>query len=84
MKKKRVDFNLKCTCGAKSPIFESKGKWYSHCVGCGRLVFWSNPALTERAKYSGAVCPHKPKLVACKSGKTTFCRICRVRVFIPS
>lgn len=84
MKKNRADFNLNCLCGAKSPVFESKGKWFSHCISCGMLVFWSNPALSERAKYGGVVCNHKPQLEVCKGGKTSFCKICRVRIFVPN
>jgi len=82
----RTDLSLKCPCGAVSPVFESKGKWNSHCVNCGRVTFWSSPVLTERLKYGSQLCKHKPEIKPCKNPKilTSFCLICRVRVFLPA
>ena len=81
----RTNLILKCPCGVASQVFESKGKWNSHCVNCGRVTFWSNPVLTERLKFSGQLCKHKPELTPCKNQKTltSFCLVCRVRVFLP-
>ena len=60
-------------------------KWFSHCVSCGRLVFWTSYQLTERVKAGGKLCPHEPELKICKDGmsKTSWCKACRVRVFVP-
>ncbi|MBA7639672.1 hypothetical protein ES703_47332 [subsurface metagenome] len=82
----RTELSLKCPCGAASPVFENKGKWNSHCVNCGRVTFWSNPLLTERVRYGGQLCKHKPEAKPCKNPKilTSFCLICRVRVFVPA
>ena len=81
----RTDLSLKCPCGAASPVFEGKG-WNSHCIACGRVTFWGNPLLTERLKFGGQLCKHKPELKPCKNPKilTSFCLICRVRVFVPA
>lgn len=80
----KTDFFIDCSCGAKSAVFENKdGKWYTHCVNCGRLTFWSNPMLTERLKFGGKLCPHNIEVRNCRSGRTSFCKICRVRVFAP-
>ncbi len=85
MGKSKTGLYLDCPCGAKSPVSEDKhSKWFSHCVNCGRLTFWSNPMLTEKLKYSGKLCPHGPKLNDCKGGKTSFCKLCRTRVFMPT
>lgn len=84
-KKTKTDLHLACPCGAKSPVFQTgDSKWYSHCVNCGRLTFWSNPMLTERLRFGGRLCPHNPEFRDCKSGKTSFCRLCRIRVFMPT
>ena len=82
----RTELSLECLCGAGSPVFENKGKWNSHCIACGRVTFRSNPLLTERLKYGGQLCKHKPETKPCKNPKilTSFCLICRVRVFLPA
>ncbi|MBN1368084.1 MAG: hypothetical protein JW967_09175 [Dehalococcoidales bacterium] len=83
-KKSKIDLNLNCSCGAKSPVIQTaESKWYSHCISCGRLTFWSNPMLTERLRYGGKLCPHNPESKDCKGGKTSFCPVCRIRVFLP-
>lgn len=85
--KTRTDILLECPCGAKAAVFQNgESQWFSHCVSCGRLVFWSNPQLTERVRAGGKLCPHEPELKLCKGGnsKTSFCKACRVRVFVPS
>ncbi len=81
--KLKTDLYLQCSCGAKSPVVQTKERWYSHCVCCGRMTFWSNPMLTERLKYGGELCSHKPAVKDCKGGKTSFCDLCRIRTFIP-
>lgn len=85
MTKKRMGIQLSCTCGAKAFVFESKDHFFSHCAACGMLTFWSNPQLTERVKLGGKLCPHSPELKLCKDGKskTSWCKLCRVRVFVP-
>jgi len=84
-KKTKTGLYIDCPCGARSPVFENKdSKWFSHCVNCGRLTFWSNPMLTERLRYGGKLCPHDPELKTCKNGKTSFCKLCRIRVFVPT
>jgi hypothetical protein len=86
-KKTKTGLYLDCPCGAKAAVFESgECRWYSHCPGCGRLTFWANPQLTERIKAGGKLCLHDPELKTCKDGKsmTSWCRACRVRVFVPS
>ena len=85
-RKVNIGIYLNCACGAKAAVFE-KGecRWFSHCVSCGRLTFWANPQLTERAKLGAKLCPHKPELKACKDGKseTSWCELCRIRTFVP-
>jgi integrase len=56
------------------------------CPGCAQLTFWTNPQLTERIKVGGKLCPHDPELKLCKDGKSTtsWCKACRVRIFMPS
>jgi len=72
-KKTKTDLYLDCPCGARSPVFQGKdSKWFSHCINCGRLTFWSNPMLTERLKYGGKLCPHNPEVRDCRNGKTSF------------
>jgi hypothetical protein len=84
-KKTKTDLYLDCSCGARSPVFQNKdSRWHSHCVNCGRLTFWSNPMLTERLKYGGKLCLHNPEVKDCKNGKTSFCKLCRIRVFMPT
>ena len=83
MKGVRTDLTLTCPCEAKSAVFQNASRWYSHCVNCGRMTFWSNPALTARAEHGGKLCSHKPEVKDCKGGKTSWCKLCRVRVFIP-
>jgi hypothetical protein len=86
MAKLKIDLYINCPCGAKSPVFQNnkESRWFSHCVNCGRMTFWSNPVLTERLKYGGNLCSHNPELKDCKSGKTSFCRFCRIRIFLPA
>lgn len=84
-KRIRTDLSLDCLCGAKSPVFVTgDSRWYSHCVNCGRLTFWSNPMLTERIRYGGKLCPHSTEMIECKGGTTSFCKTCRIRVFVPT
>ena len=86
-KKTNTGIYLDCPCGAKAVVFESgECKWYAHCPGCGRLTFWSNPQLTERVKAGGKLCSHSPELKACKNSTsmTSWCKTCRVRVFVPT
>ena len=84
-KRTKTDLSLSCPCGAKSPVFQTRdSRWYSHCVNCGRLTFWSNPMLSERLRYGGILCHDKLDAKDCKWGKTSFCRVCRIRVFMPT
>lgn len=85
-KKTNTGFYLDCPCGAKAAVFESgECKWYAHCPGCGRLTFWTNPQLTERVKAGGKLCSHYPELKACHNSTslTSWCKACRVRIFVP-
>lgn len=86
MKKTATEMHLACPCGAKAAIFEKDSRWFAHCVGCGRLVFWSSPQLTERVKAGGRLCSHNPVMRPCKDGRTetSWCSSCRVRTFAPA
>ena len=82
----RTGILMDCPCGAKAAVFgNGESRWFSHCPACGRLVFWSNYQLTERISAGGKLCAHNPDLKTCKDGKskTSWCKACRVRVFIP-
>ena len=86
-KKTRTSIQLDCPCGAKAAVFENgQCRWFSHCISCGRLTFWTNPQLTERARLGTKLCLHNPDLKLCKDGKskTSWCLACRVRVFVPA
>lgn len=85
-KKTKMDILLDCPCGAKAAVYQNaESKWFAHCVSCGRLVFWTSHQLTERVRGGGKLCPHNPELKMCKDGnsKTSWCKACRVRVFLP-
>ena len=84
MSKVKTGLFIQCPCGSKAAVFESKSRYYAHCVGCGRISFWANPQLTEKIRLGGQLCSHKPPAKDCKGGKTSFCQICRVRTFIPA
>jgi len=81
--KKRTEYNLRCNeCGALASVFAlGNSRWFSHCPGCGKMWFGSNPDLLERLKYSEAVCLHNPPRKPCKGGYTTWCPLCRIRTF---
>lgn len=81
-KKKLTEVKLGCTCGAMAPVFDIGGKGYmAQCAGCGSTTFFRSPALLERLRYGNTMCPHHPPVTPCKTGFTTWCRICRVRTF---
>ena len=83
-KKTRTDLYLDCPCRARSPVFQGKdSKWFGRYINCGRLTFWFNSMLAERLKYGGRLCPHNPEVRDCNNGKTSFCELCRTRVFVP-
>jgi len=81
--KKRTEYNIRCDeCDAKVSVFASgNNRWFSHCAGCGKMWFGSNPDILERLKHSESVCFHKPPRKPCKGGYTTWCPLCRIRTF---
>jgi len=61
-KRKPTEFFLTCECGAKARVFELEGKGFmSHYPGCGALSFFHDPALLERLRFGGQLCPHHPQ-----------------------
>ena len=82
VKKTLTQFSLTCSCGAKVPVIELAGKGYmAHCAGCGTLTFFHNPSLLARLGFGGELCPHHPERKPCPGGLTSWCDICRIRVF---
>jgi len=82
--RRKTGLFISCPCGSKAGVMEVAWGYYAHCPHCGRLTFFRNPALLEKVRLGAkAVCPHQPKMVECKGGKTSFCKVCRVRVFQP-
>jgi len=80
--RKKTEFTLACDCGARARVFETSGdKFYARCPGCGKVTFGSNTDLLERLKYGDLLCPHKPPVVPCKRGYTSWCHLCRIRTF---
>jgi len=83
--KKPTEYSLTCSCGAKVPVIELIGKGYmGHCAGCGALIFFHNSSLLTRLSYGGQLCQHQPEKKPCPGGFTSWCDICRVRVFYRS
>jgi len=85
-KKEKTGIFIDCPCGARAAVFKNgECKWFAHCPGCGRLTFWANPQIFERVKAGAKLCGHNPEPKICKGGhsETTWCKACRVRVFIP-
>lgn len=80
-KKKPTEFSLDCPCGGKAPIFELERGYMAHCPDCGAITFFDNPALLERLRFGGQLCPHHPEQKPCRGGSTSFCKVCRVRTF---
>ncbi len=80
-KKTPTEFSLDCPCGAKALIFELERGYMAHCVACGAITFFDNPALLGRLRYGGQLCPHDPKPKPCRGGHTTWCPVCRIRIF---
>jgi hypothetical protein len=75
---------IACPCGSKAAIMETGWGYYGHCPNCGRLTFFRSNALLEKVRLGAKeVCPHQPELVECKGGRTSWCRKCRVRTFLP-
>lgn len=81
VKKTPTEFTLDCPCGEKAVIFALERGYMGHCVNCGSIVFFDNPALLERLRFGGQLCSHHPKPKPCRGGHTTFCKVCRVRSF---
>ena len=80
--KKLTGLSLTCSCGAAVQVVELAGKGYmAHCAACGALTFFHNPVLLERIKFGGQLCPHHPERKPCPGGLTSWCDICRVRIF---
>jgi hypothetical protein len=79
-----TEYSLTCSCGAKVPVVElGSGKGYmGHCAACGSLTFFHNPSLLTRLSYGSQICSHRPEPKLCPGGSTTWCDICRVRVFL--
>ena len=80
-KKTLTEFSLDCPCGAKAPIFELERGYMGHCISCGSIIFFDNPALLERLRFGGQLCPHHPEQKPCPGGHTTWCPVCRIRCF---
>lgn len=81
-KKKLTEFKLGCACGAMAPVFDIGEKGYmAQCVGCGSTTFFRSPTILQRLRYGNTACPHHPPVKPCKTGFTSWCRICRVRTF---
>jgi len=83
----RTGILMDCSCGAKAMVYQNgECRWFSHCPACGRLTFVSSAQVFERVKAGGKLCPHEPEFKTCKDGKsmTSWCKVCRVRVFLPA
>ena len=83
--KKRVkiptEFSFDCDCGEKAPVFEIGKGYMAHCPSCGAVTFFQNPALLQRLRFGGGLCPHQLEKKPCRGGYTTWCPTCRVRSF---
>jgi DNA-directed RNA polymerase subunit RPC12/RpoP len=83
--KQPTEFSITCNCAAKAKVYSIGDKGYmAHCPACGALIFFRNVDLLERLNYGGSVCPHKVEAKSCTGGKTTWCPVCRVRIFYPN
>lgn len=85
-KKIGTNILLACPCGARAAVMQNgESRWFSHCLACGTIQFWSSPQLTERVRAGGRLCSHNPKPKLCKNGTsvTSWCGTCRVRMFTP-
>jgi hypothetical protein len=80
-KKTPTGLSINCRCGEKAPVFELERGYMAHCPNCGAITFFDNPALLERLRFGGQLCPHHPELKPCRGGHTAWCPICRVRSF---
>ena len=80
-KKTPTEFSLDCSCGAKAGVFALERGFMGHCVSCGSITFFDNPALLERLRFGGQLCPHHLEQKPCRGGQTTWCPVCRVRTF---
>jgi len=80
-KRKLIELALDCSCGAKARVFELEKGYMAHCPGCGTLTFFRSPELLERVRYGGELCPHRLERKPCPGGSTSWCPICRLRVF---
>jgi len=81
-KKKLTEFKLGCNCGAMAPVFDIGEKGYmAQCTGCGSTTLFRSPAILERLRDGNTACLHHAPVVPCKTGFTSWCRICRVRTF---
>jgi hypothetical protein len=80
-KKKLTEFSLDCACGQKAAVFELAKGYMGHCVDCGSVTFFENPALLQRLRFGGKLCPHQPETKPCRGGHTSWCPTCRVRSF---
>lgn len=81
-KKTKTEYQMTCQqCGAKMAVYLIKdSRFMGQCYGCGSILF--GPAsLLERLKYTDTICPHHPDLKPCKGGVTSWCRLCRIRMF---
>lgn len=81
--RRKTGLFISCPCGSKAAVVETGWGYYAHCPHCGRLTFWRNVSLTEKVRLGGTLCAHSPKLEPCKGGSTSWCKVCRVRVFVP-
>lgn len=87
MKAKRIDGVLmSCPCGSQASIFQSDWGYYGHCPHCGRMTFFKSETLLEKLQLGAkSICAHEIEFKNCKDGtKTGWCKICRVRVFVPA
>jgi len=83
--RRRTGLFISCPCGSKAAIVETGWGYYGHCPQCGRLTFFRSDSLLEKVRLGAkSVCDHAIKLKDCKSGRTGWCPLCRVRIFVPS
>ena len=83
-RRKRLGFSVACTeCGAVAGAFQKGDGYWSHCLNCGSIWFWKNPAITDRVAHGHPVCIHNPPVQEVRRGYMRNCAICRVRMFKP-
>lgn len=83
--RKRTGLFISCPCGSKAAIAETGWGYYCHCPHCGRLTFFRSDSILEKVRLGAkSVCGHDIELKDCKGGKTSWCKLCRVRVFVPT